>query len=215
MKTYITENQVNEITSVLEQLITSEHLTKIKELKKKYDIDFVYDRRTNMNLFFMKMVNEIDAIPNTNDWKKNLNRYNLFWNTSDHSKGVTIECQPTVINFMHLKGYIEDYNYIQNYNTRELENYLGNFIRTYKIPNVKVNEVIEIAPNFKKYFSQFTKKFADKQAIDYTSKIISIIESMYKDEILTVEFVKPFYIDAIRKGKSKDEIFDQIHNTIN
>lgn len=215
MKNYITEQQVNEIIIVLEALIKPEHLSKIKELKKKYDLNLIHDRRTNMNLFYLKMIKEIDLLPYTDIWKNNLNRYNLFWKEGDHSKGVTVESQPTVYNYIHYKGYTEDYNYLANNETRNLEDYLSGLKAQYKIPNMKVNEVIEIAPNYKKYFSQFTKQYTDKEALQRTEKIIGIIESMYKDEILTVEYAKGLYMEAIRKGNSKDEIFDTIHNTIN
>jgi hypothetical protein len=214
MKTYITEEQINEIERVLNQYISPEYIANIKRINKRYGIEFNHDTKTNMQLFYSMVIREIDNLPYTDYWKKDLNRRNLHWNNNDHSKGVSMELLPTIQNYMEIKGYVEDYQYFVINNTTELEDYLSRVEREFKV-KLTIPELIDLQPNFKKLLNKFSKQNCDKEAIEQTKNILSIIDKMYGGEFLKVNAVLGTYTDLMIKGKSKEEIFDSIHCIIN
>jgi len=214
MRTYITDEQITDIEGVFNQYLSPEYIANIKRISKRYGIEFNHDTKTNMNLFYSMVITEIDNLPYNDYWKKDLNRRNLNWNNNDHSKGVPMELMPTVQNYMELRGYMDDYQFFARNNTRELEDYLARLARELKI-EIAIPELIELYPNFKKHLNKFSKQNCDKEAIEQTKNILSIIEKMYGGEFLKVNAVLGTYTDLMIKGKDKEEIFDSIHYIIN
>ncbi|MBK9359232.1 MAG: hypothetical protein IPN08_17985 [Bacteroidales bacterium] len=213
MKTYITEEQLNDIDRTLNQLISPEHIARIKQLKSKYGLDFCHDRKTNMQMFYLMVIREIDSLPMNDKWKASLSNRNLYWNNNDHSNGVTLELKPTISNYMDIKGYNSDYEYLANYSTNDLEFYLNQLSRTLKT-NITISDIIKVYPDIRGYFSRFTKQHCDKDALKYTKKICEIIDKIYGGEFLTVHSVMGTYTELMQKGKPQEDIFDAIHNLI-
>lgn len=201
MKTYITEEQLTKIDETIKLLITDKLLIKLKELKKKYGIEFYYDRQTNMNLFWKMVIDEIDNLPNTNHYKQSLIASNL-WDINKNRNDV-------ILKYMVIKGYETDYKFLQQWQTTDLEFFIEwELQRKYLLPRISIADLLRM-DNYKKHFQQYTKKYCDKEALDYTTKVLSHIDSLYTG--LTRE--EQFKLLAIigQYTHNPEMTFDQIH----
>lgn len=211
MKTYITEKSVNSICEVVKQYITPEVISNLKRISKKYNIEFNHNRQSNMNLFWLKAIQEIDSLPLTDSWKSSLSKRNLFWNNENHTTGVTLPLVATVKDYMSVKGYTEDFNILSKFNTKELEEYLYHISRVENIPTIPIEDLINSYPDFKEPLKKYTKKYADKEALKYTGKIINIIEDIFKGEFIAVNKIYGTYKELIQEEATEEEMFDKLH----
>lgn len=211
MKTYITENTINNIIEIVERYITPEVIRRIKSISKKYNIEFNHNRQNNMNLLWLKVIQEIDSLPLTDVWKSSLSKRNLFWNNENHITGVTLPLVATVKDYMSMKGYSEDFNFLSEFNTKELEDYLYHVSRVENIPIIKIEDLINSYPDFKEPLKKYTKKFADKESLKYTGKIINIIEDVFKGEFKAVSKIYGTYTELMQKDTPEEEMFDKLH----
>lgn len=171
MKTYITDSQIDLIVQNIESYITPELRAKLKELKKKYGIEFYHDRQTNMNLFWLMVIDEIDKLPSTDYYKQSLISADL-WNVHKNRNDV-------IFKYMDIKGYKEDYKYLSNLQTRDLEFYIEwEIMRKYYLPAIKISELLKM-DNYRKHYQQYSKQYADKEALEYTTKLKGMIDSIY------------------------------------
>ncbi len=201
MKTYITEEQLTKIDESIKLLITDKLLIKLKELKKKYGIEFYYDRLTNMNLFWKMVIDEIDNLPNTNHYKQSLIASNL-WDINKNRNDV-------IFKYMAIKGYETDYTFLQQWQTTDLECFIEwELQRKYLLPRISIEDLLRM-DNYKKHFQQYTKKYCDKEALDYTTKLLSLIDSLYND--LTREEQFKLLVIIGQYTHNPEMTFDQIH----
>lgn len=211
MKTYITEQTINDIADTIKRYITPEAISILKRISKKHNIEFNHNKQTNVNLLWLKVIQEIDSLPLTDTWKTSLSKRNLFWNNENHSTGVTLPLVPTVKDYMSMKGYLDDYETLSKFETKELEEYLYHISRVNNIPSIRIEDMINSYPDFKEPLKQYSKKYADKEALKYTEKIINIIDDVFKGEFVAVNKVYGTYKELVYKEASKEDMFDIIH----
>ncbi|MHC1776246.1 MAG: hypothetical protein AB9834_12645 [Lentimicrobium sp.] len=214
MKTYLTENEIVSYSETLTGMITKERVNKLKELSNRYNIEFNHLRKTNLHLFYMNVINEIDALPTNSPFKRTLGARQMYWDNNDHSKGVELPLKPTIDLYMDIKGYADDYNYLALFDTSNIELFLDWTLGRQHSIKLTIEDLFNAYPNFENLLRQWDKRNADKEALKYTEKLFNIIEQMFQGEFITVMSVMPVLLESIRKGKDKETIFDEVHHLI-
>ncbi len=213
MKTYLTKHDIENNVGIANQYFTKERLQIIKDLSKKYNIEFTHTRQMNLNLFWQKMINEIDALPNGDPFLRSISARGLQWDRKDHNSGVELPLVATVHHYMESKRYDYDYNFLKKFETWDIEQWLNRIYDRHKI-RIKIEELYEAQPDFESFFNKFGKSNADKQAIKRTEKIFKIIEDMFQGELRTIYHILPTIHNLLCKEQSNEDIFDEIHNKI-
>lgn len=206
MKTYITEAQLNNIINTLNRLLTPELLCKLQVMKKKFGVEFYHDRQTNVNLFWRMLRKEIDDLPISNIFKQRL--------VDDHIWEGKRNSNDAVFEYMDAMGIREDYLYLANVvHTKELENFIEfDIVRAYHLPKIQIVDLIRMYPDFKKYFSLYTKKYADKEALAYTRRIIKNISGLYGGLSNEGKYRRGKIFEQYIHSVNMD--FDTLHNLI-
>lgn len=172
MKTYITEKKAKEGVQKLNNLINVDDLKEIKRIEQKYDILFTRNRRTNMQIFWTMVIGKMNALPESDKFRRNLSRRG-DWELRNETRN-------TIFDFMDYINCAEDYSFITKWDTSLLHVFIEYTLPDeFHIHDITLQDILAIG-DYSKFFDSYLKKNCDKNALSVTAKMQAEFDSLLK-----------------------------------
>lgn len=170
MKTYISDKEAKEGVKRLNEVINVDELTEIRRIRKQYDLHFTRNARENQQRFWTKIIGRLDALPETDKFRRNLIRRGEWEGRSTK----------TIFDFMDYIECAEDYSFVKQWEPHKLGSFTESVLpNEYHIHGMTLDKILEIG-DYAKFFNSYLKKNCDKNALAETTKIKAEFDSLLK-----------------------------------
>jgi hypothetical protein len=201
-KMYLMDETISSAATTLEQLLPDSRKKQIIKLANKRKLYFYNKtKQQNIQLFWDQEKAEMDALKDSHPFKKRLVD-NHVWSQRFDAK--------YVLEFMDATGTREDYNTLCSWDPRELTFFLSHLSQEYDLPELSIYDLFY--QDAKAYLSQFSKKYADKDAIKHTEKIKAALDTLFADVSQDEKYRIMQCVNLYLHGKETD--FDLFHSIL-
>lgn len=184
------------------EILTKEVMAESARLKEKYGVSFARPTKQNAEYLWNITIDAFNKLPATDAFKVKLEILGRLNNW---------QSQDSVLDLMERLGYLNDYQYLRNWNTSELEMFVENELpNEYQIKGVTKQDLLE-SSDFSKFFEQFLIGNCDPDALTRTKetkeafdKLIKGLDQDQKNQLGNIWFS---YINS-------DMTFDSLHRII-
>lgn len=199
---YTSEKNVKIAAKRAAEILTKNVMAESARLKEKYGVAFARPTKENAQYLWNLTIDAFNKLPDSDPFKVKLEILGKLnsWQSQD-----------SILDLMERLGYLNDYQYLRNWDTSSLEQFVNNELpNEYGIKGVTRQELLD-CKDFTKFFNQFLKDNCNPDAIARTTgtkeafdKLLKGLDQDQKNHMGSIWFA---YINS-------DMTFDSLHHII-
>lgn len=198
---FLNETTIQEITNICETYITKDVKRKIRDLQKKYNIEFTLDIQTNRNLLWMIYHNELMERPDIefSDWFND-----NYPNMIRRNGGTGVHTHDCLRSFIK-NNHNEDYQFICKFDISTFREKINTISKKYGfyIEFNTLNELIEINDYHKYISDNYGIKNVDKKILKNTQRLVNFFDELLEGIPNKNNFINNYMVYTIDKDLSK------------
>lgn len=171
MKRFITKKQLDELVESLNSVVSKSDCRQLSKIGEKYGLVLNQDRRTNLNLWWRKIVEMLEALPSSHKFRISLHEREL-WRPGRFEP-------ETIKEFIKHLRVDDEYKLLCSKMWEDLEFALY-MVKHYNIPTIGLKTFIELKGDVYDHFSQYTEAFADPAALKFSKQLKKEIDKMFE-----------------------------------
>lgn len=199
---YTSEKNAKTAGKLAAEILTKEVRAEYARLKEKYGISFSRSTKENTQILWNLTIDAFRALPASDPFKVKLEIL---------GKLNSWQSQENILDLMERLGYLNDYQYLRNWDTGELDNFVnGALPNEFNIHGVTKQDLFE-CKDLSKFFNHFLIENCNPEAIARTKATKEAFDKLLKgldeDEKVQIANIWFSYLGS-------DMSFDSLHHLI-
>lgn len=172
MKRYISKKKLDEFVKEISCLISQSDVRKLQKIAKDYSLILIGDRQTNLNKWWMVIVDKLESLQVDDKFRKRLIEEQRWrpgrWEREE------------IWDFIRYLKVWDEYEFLSKDEWKQLDSSLFHLCSCFEIPRIGTKAFFEAGGDMEALLSRYTKENADPEALKLSKKLKQAIDNTLK-----------------------------------
>lgn len=207
-KSYLTEERIAELVRWGQTILTESDFKKLEKIGRKYNIELIYTKQANLQLWWTKIIEKMDELPYGDKFRR------VYDET--RSWGFRRENLEIIVAFFkYLDIYESEYLFLSSPKWNELNTFVCQYLGAEGVDSTGAESIfIKNKGDYYGYISQYAKKCADPESLKSTTILMKTLEGLTAGLSNTERGALAGVISQYLTAFDRPLDFDTLHNLL-
>jgi len=202
-KTYISKSTYLELVTRANEVLPDSTISMLKRIGKKHNLELIYDKQTNLQLFWNVVLEKLRTLPADDRFCKILQEE---WKYANRLQNINV-----IKDFIAYLRIQDEYDALLNFDSREVALFFNGDLARYGVPTIGITAAIRLDGNYEKFFGQYLKDNCDPAALRTSKKLQGQLDEIFKG----MDYTERHRISCVVRQYATGELdTDQFHNLL-